>query len=70
MREIIKEIKKLVAENKKEEALNLLPGAYKAIDKAVKNNVIKKNTAKRKKSKLAKLVNKSTAPTQTTPKQS
>lgn len=58
MREIIKKIRKLVQENKKEEALKLLPLAYKSIDKAVKNNVIKKNTAARKKSRLTKLVNK------------
>ena len=58
MREIIKQIKKLVEENKKEEALKLLPSAYKSIDKAAKNNVIEKNTAARKKSRLTKLVNK------------
>lgn len=32
--------------------------AYKAIDKAMKRGVIKKNTASRKKSRLAKKVNK------------
>jgi len=58
MREIVKQIRKLVAENKKEEALKLLPQAYKAIDKAAKTNVIKKNTAARKKSRLTKLINK------------
>lgn len=58
MREIVKKIKKLVNENKKEEALKLLPQAYKAIDKAAKNNVIKKNTAARKKSRLTKLIEK------------
>ena len=31
----------------------LLPSAYKAIDKAMKRGVIKKNTAARKKSRLA-----------------
>jgi len=31
-----------------------LPGAYKAIDKAAKAGVIKKKTADRKKSRLAK----------------
>ena len=62
MREIVKKIKKLVNENKKEEALKLLPQAYKAIDKATKNNVIKKNTAARKKSRLAKLTEKGLPP--------
>jgi small subunit ribosomal protein S20 len=60
MREAIKRIKKLVAENKKEEALKLLPLAYKAIDKACKTGVIKKNNAANKKSGIAKLLNKIT----------
>lgn len=34
-------------------AEKLLPSAYKAIDKAMKRGVIKKNTAARKKSRLA-----------------
>lgn len=57
MREIIKKIKKLVVENKKDEALKLLPLAYKAIDKAAKTGVIKKNNAAHKKSRLIKLIN-------------
>ncbi len=57
MREIIKKIKKLITENKKDEALKLLPLAYKAIDKACKTGVIKKNNAARKKSRLTKLIN-------------
>ncbi|MDD5032909.1 MAG: 30S ribosomal protein S20 [Candidatus Pacebacteria bacterium] len=52
----IKDIKKLLSQDKKGEALNLLPEAYKAIDKAVKTGVIKKNLAARKKSGLAKKV--------------
>ena len=35
-----------------------LANAYKAIDKAAKRGTIKKQTAARKKSRLAKLVNK------------
>lgn len=58
MREIIKKIKKLVAENKKEEALKLLPLAYKAIDKMAQRNIIKKNAAARKKSRLSKFITK------------
>ena len=57
MREIIKKIKKLVSENKKDEALKLLPLAYKAIDKACKAKIIKKNNAARKKSRLIKFIN-------------
>ena len=67
MREIIKKIKKLVAENKKEEALKLLPQAYKVIDKATKTEIIKKNNAARKKSRLTKLISKPSP--ETTPKQ-
>ena len=57
MRYLIKSEKKLVLEGKKDEALSLLSKVYKVIDKAAKENVIKKNTAARKKSKIAKLVN-------------
>ena len=38
-----------------------LKAAYQAIDKAMKRGVIKKNTAARKKSRLAKLLKKSSA---------
>jgi len=41
---------------RREEAIKLLPSAYKAIDKACKTGVIKKNTAARKKSRLMKLI--------------
>jgi small subunit ribosomal protein S20 len=58
MKSAIREVEKLVAEKKKNEALKLLPLAYKAIDKAEKGNTIKKNTANRKKSRLAKRVEK------------
>ena len=37
-------------------AEKLLPSAYKAIDKAMKRGVIKKNTAARKKSRLARAI--------------
>lgn len=56
IKESEKEIKKLVEEKKIEEAKKALPGFYKTVDKAVKNNVIKKNTGARKKSKVAKLL--------------
>ena len=57
LRDTVKKIKKLVVENKKEEAIKLLPLAYKAIDKACKTGVIKKNTSARKKSRITKLIN-------------
>ena len=56
MRSIIKESKILINDKKKEEALNILPQVYKAIDKAAKRGVIKKNTASRKKSRLVKAI--------------
>ena len=58
MREIIKKIKKLITDNKKQEAEKLLPEAYKAIDKTAKDGIIKQNNADRKKSNLAKLFKK------------
>jgi small subunit ribosomal protein S20 len=57
IKDLVKQFKKLLKENKKEEAKNLLPLIYKALDKAAKVGVIKKNTASRKKSRLSKLVN-------------
>ncbi|OGZ28489.1 MAG: 30S ribosomal protein S20 [Candidatus Niyogibacteria bacterium RIFCSPHIGHO2_01_FULL_45_28] len=59
VREVVGKIKKLVALNKQSEALALLPQAYKALDKAAKTNVIHKNAASRKKSRLTKLIKKS-----------
>ncbi len=53
-----KQFKKLVRAKKLSEAATSLSKAYKAIDKAAKNGVIKKNAAARKKSRLAKLLKK------------
>jgi len=61
IKSLTKELKKFLAEDKKEEAGKLLPQVYKALDKAAKKNTIKKNTASRKKSRLTKLVKKSLA---------
>lgn len=58
MKEGLKEIKKLAASGKKAEAEKMLAGVSQAIDKAAKTGVIKKNTASRKKSRLAKLLKK------------
>jgi small subunit ribosomal protein S20 len=57
MRDLIKRVRDLVSENKKEEAKKLLSQTYKALDKSAKVGVIKKNTASRKKSRLTKLCN-------------
>lgn len=55
MKETIKKIKKL-AKTDKTEASKMLSSAFKAIDKAAKRGIIKKNNAARKKSHLSKLV--------------
>jgi len=54
MKEIIKKIEKLAKTDKKE-ALKMLSGAFAIIDKAARKNVIKKNNAARKKSRLSRL---------------
>ena len=56
MRRIIKEVKKLIQSGEAQKANEMLPETYKAIDKAAKRGVIKKNTASRKKSQIARLV--------------
>ncbi len=55
-KELIKKVKGLVLENKNEEAKALLPEIQKALDKSAKKNIIKKNTASRKKSRLVKMI--------------
>jgi small subunit ribosomal protein S20 len=54
----VKTVEKLVKDGKAAEALKELSKAYKALDKAAKMNTIKKNTASRKKSRLAKAIKK------------
>jgi len=51
-----KQIVSLVKENKIKESGALLPEYYKAVDKATKVGIIKKNTAARKKSSIAKML--------------
>ncbi len=65
IKDLIKKVKGLVLEKKIEEAKKLLPQIYKAVDKAAKVGVIKKNTAARKKSGITKLVNKTSKATET-----
>ncbi len=54
VKEAVKKLEKLAKEDKSKAAENLSQ-AYAAIDKAAKRGVIKKNTAARKKSRLARL---------------
>ena len=55
---VVKDIKKLVAQGNRGEAMKLLPKAYKEIDKAAKTNSIKPNAAARKKSRLSAMIKK------------
>lgn len=56
MRFAIKTVKTFVLGKDAKSANEALPTAYKAIDKAVKRGVVKKNTAARKKSRLNKSI--------------
>ena len=58
MKEAVKEIKVLAQGKKGAEAKKSLSEAYKAIDKAAKRGVIKKNTAARKKSRPSAMIKK------------
>ena len=58
IRDVTKELRKLILEGKKEEATKLLPKAFKTFDKAAKRGVIHQNTASRKKARLTQAINK------------
>jgi small subunit ribosomal protein S20 len=60
MKGSVKEVRTLAAQSSKE-AVGSLAKAYKAIDKAAKGGIIKKNTASRMKSRLARAVKKASA---------
>ena len=53
----IKDYEKLIENNKVEEAEEKLNETKSVIDKAVKNNILHKNNAARKKSRLSKMLN-------------
>ena len=53
---VIKEISLLIAENKKKEAIKLLPNLNSQLMKIAKIGVIKRQTASRKISRLAKKI--------------
>ena len=58
VKDLIKKVRGLFAQNKKDEAKKLLPQIYKALDKIAKTKVIKKNNASRRKSRISKAINK------------
>lgn len=59
MKEGIKKVQKLAGAKSTKETKASLSEAYAVIDKAVKKGVIKKNTAARKKSQLARITKES-----------
>ena len=61
MKKAVKRFRELVKDDKFKEAEAEMPLVYKAIDKAEKRGIIKKNTASRKKSRLSVLLNKEKA---------
>jgi len=56
LQKVLKTFVRLVGAKKIEEAKMFSPQVQKALDKAAKTGIIKKNTASRKKSRLAKLL--------------
>lgn len=56
VKRVLKQARDLVLQKKIGEAEKLLPQLFKVLDKAAKVGVIKKNTASRKKSRIAKLL--------------
>jgi small subunit ribosomal protein S20 len=55
---LVKQARLLVSTKKMAEAKKLLPEIYKALDKAAKVGVIKKNNASRRKSRLTNFIDK------------
>jgi small subunit ribosomal protein S20 len=58
LKDLTKKTEKSLASGKKEESKALVQKTVKALAKAAKTNLIKKNTASRKKSRLMKKLNK------------
>ena len=56
MRTSVKQVRNLLAENKVDEAKELLPKTFSTIDKCVTKRIIHKNTAARYKSRLARVL--------------
>ena len=56
VKDLQKKFQRLVSSEKLEEAKAILPQLAKAVDKAVKTGVLKKNTASRKKSRAARMI--------------
>lgn len=61
LKKAVKKVKKLVSEKKLDEAKKLFPQVQKLVDKAAKTNILKKNAASRKKSRLVAMMKKAQA---------
>jgi small subunit ribosomal protein S20 len=61
MKSLLKETRALFGQEKADEAKKNLSKIYKALDKAAKEGIIKKNTASRKKSRITKFLSKPAA---------
>ena len=57
-RRIVKDLERKIASKDKSGMRELMPKAAKVLDKAVKNHILTKNAAARKKSRLQKAINK------------
>jgi len=58
IKNLLKEVGSLISQKKNEEVKKLLPKIYKLLDKAAKTGLIKKNKARRIKSRIVKKINK------------
>ncbi len=56
IKKILKETKTFIAEKKIKEAQEMLPKVFEILDKAAKVGIIKKNNASRRKSRMAKMI--------------
>lgn len=56
IKESLKKVRTLAADKKGAELEKILPQVYKALDKAAKAGVIKKNNASRRKSRISKFI--------------
>ena len=58
IKQTAKQVRKFATANNKSEAQKALSSAFAALDKAAKKHILHKNTASRKKSRLAAMVGK------------
>ena len=59
VKNVLKQVRKLVANKKTKEAKELMPKVQKILDKAAKTGLLKKNTVSRKISRISSLIKRS-----------